>query len=605
LEDRRVVYTKSVSAGMKHFDRVAGREPSRRWSGVWWALICASVLLGACEGSPVTEPEVEVEPDPGPDPARLVTIAVLPVPDPLSSPGDTVSLTAVGRYDDGSEATLAGVAWSSTNASVGTVDDRGVFTAVGSGEAEVIARLVGLEGRTTVRVEEELRSLRLTSPGDTAFSLGIRMRFRATVLDANGRPATGSAGTLPISWSSRDTGVATVDGQGRVTPVADGSTVIIAEAGALRAQRELHVDGRVPLTIDLGTAEALQWALEDSVSAWGFPGGLAAVSFPGGGLWLGAAGQSRPQRQMSPELEAYFASVTKTLVGAVVHQLIEEGRLSYGAAIGDLLPQREHIDPGITVEQLLGHTSGLYDYVTHGGGMDVDALLADPDRLFTPGEILTSFVGPPRQAPGISAEYSNTNSVALARIIEAVTGRSFHEEIRRRLLDPLQLTETYFPAWEEGSNNRVTGYLSDGTDGTRIEVPSVESFAGPSGGMISTVSDMARWSRLLFAGDVVSPMAAERLRAAESLDASGLEQFGVEFLGISQGAFINRVDGTTFIGHGGTFPHTQTAIAHSDVTDLSVAVVVNQNDVLPFVEGRLPTALLNVASAAAGTSTPR
>jgi len=575
--------------GQKHR---AGRSAARS------ALLSALVVLGACSESTILDPD----PDPNPGPARLVNITVSPVPDPLPSPGVTVALTAVGGYDDGTEQTLSGVAWSSTNESVGTIDDQGVFTAVAGGEAEVVARLQEVEGRTMVRVEEEevvAGSLRVTSPGDTAFSFDVRMRFEANALDEDGRPT--DEGGLAIVWSSRDPDIATVDDQGRVTPVSEGSTVIVAESGARRGERVLHVDGRVPVTIDLARAEALQWALEDSVSAWGYPGGLAAVSFPNGAVWLGAAGQSRPDRQMSPELGAYFASVTKTLIGAVIHQMAAETRLAYNDPISDFLPNREHIPPSITVEQLLGHSSGLFDYVTDGDLFDLGDLLADPDRLFSPGDILASTLGPPRQAAGVSTEYSNTNMVVLAEIIEVVSGRSFYSEVRRRLLDPLGLSASHFPAWENNTGERLTGYLADGSDGSRIEVPSIESFAGPTGGMVSTVSDMARWSRLLFADDVVSAAAAERLRAAVPIDVSDLEDLDIEFQGIGQGAFTTRFSDIAFLGHGGTFPHTHSAIAHSEDLNLSVAMAVNRNDVVRAIESRLPAMLLRVASAPAGT----
>lgn len=556
----------------------------------------------ACDGSPAAPPVPDAD---AVDPPRLLRITVSPVPEALPAPGSTVDLSATGTYDDGTEAALTGLAWSSSDESVGTVDGQGTFTARGGGSTEVSARFEGIEGRTTIRVEEVLGRLQLTAPGDTAYSHGVRLRFGAAVVDEDGRPLTEADGARPIGWRSLDESIATVDDQGLVTPRRNGSVVIVAESGNLRAERELHVDGRIPVTIDPARAEALQWALEDSVASWGYPGGMAAVSFPNGDLWVGATGQSRPDRQMSPDLESYFASVTKTLIAAVVHQLAGEGRLEYGDRIGDFLPTREHIDPEITVEQLLGHTSGLYDYVTDGGGLSLSTLLADPDRVFTPGELLTSFVGPRRQAPGISAEYSNTNFLVLGEIVEQVSGRPFYEEVRRRLVDPFRLDDTYFGAWEEGSRERVTGYLPDGSDGTLIEVPTLESFAGPTGGIVSTVSDMARWSRLLFAGDVVPAAAVGRLRVVEPIHNAGPSGVDVRVLGIGQGAFTTRAGGNVFIGHGGTFPHIHAAIAHSESLDLSVAFAVNQGEVVPAVEARLPSALLNVASSPVGAFAQR
>jgi D-alanyl-D-alanine carboxypeptidase len=107
---------------------------------------------------------------------------------------------------------------------------------------------------------------------------------------------------------------------------------------------------------------------------------------------------------------------------------------------------------------------------------------------------------PTSDKPGSVFAYSNTGYILLGEIISAVTGHSYADEIRHRIIRPLTLTGTSVPGtspWIPGPHPR--GYVS-GPDGLVDFTEWNPSVMGASGQMISTTSDLNRFFAALFAG---------------------------------------------------------------------------------------------------------
>ena len=98
----------------------------------------------------------------------------------------------------------------------------------------------------------------------------------------------------------------------------------------------------------------------------------------------------------------------------------------------------------ITVEMLLGHTSGIPDFSELPGRKRTDtpeqsiAFASRTKRLF---------------APGSQWSYSNTNYTMLGVIAERATGATWADQVRSRFFEPLALSETY--VWEGESRPRT------------------------------------------------------------------------------------------------------------------------------------------------------
>ena len=112
-------------------------------------------------------------------------------------------------------------------------------------------------------------------------------------------------------------------------------------------------------------------------------------------------------------------------------QLAEEGALDLDAGIATWFPELPGADR-ITVRQLLQHTSGLGEY------KDKPAVVSDQQRMWTPSELIAvAEAGGRVGESGGPHHYSNTNYIVLGEIIRKVTGQTWADEVRTRIVEPL------------------------------------------------------------------------------------------------------------------------------------------------------------------------
>ncbi|MGI5417919.1 serine hydrolase domain-containing protein [Actinomadura luteofluorescens] len=244
-----------------------------------------------------------------------------------------------------------------------------------------------------------------------------------------------------------------------------------------------------------------------------------------------------------------IASVTKSFTSTVVLQLAAERRLSLDDTVDRWLPGAVagHGNDGskITIRQLLAQTSGLNDYTPD------PRVMSDPARAWTPEELVAiAMEKPPLYAPGTDWNYSNTNYILAGMIIEKATGRSVGTEFQRRVFTPLRLRHTSYPTTDPSFPGRyVHGYYYDyGDVSTQIS----PSSARTSGGIVSTVDDVARFHRALFTGRLLPAKQMRELRNVRPVDDDGIvEDYG---LGVAR---IKFSCGYAW-GHDGGFPGYRT-----------------------------------------------
>ncbi|MBG0566986.1 beta-lactamase family protein [Actinoplanes sp. NEAU-A11] len=208
-----------------------------------------------------------------------------------------------------------------------------------------------------------------------------------------------------------------------------------------------------------------------------------------------------------PDGRFRIASTGKTFSATVVLQLVREGRLHLSDAVERWLPGvvRGNGNDGrqITVRHLLQHTSGIDDdiphYTTEAG------FQRHRYDVYTPEQLVTrAMAHRPVGRPGMVWHYSNTGYILLDMIIERITGRHWYDEVDRRIVRPLGLTQTSWPgAAPAMPRPHARGYQPFGT-GAPIDV--TEQIIPDAGSaIISTTRDINTFLRALFDGRLLRP----------------------------------------------------------------------------------------------------
>jgi CubicO group peptidase (beta-lactamase class C family) len=234
-----------------------------------------------------------------------------------------------------------------------------------------------------------------------------------------------------------------------------------------------------------------------------------------------------------------IGSVTKQFTALVILKLQEEGKLSVHDKLDKYFPEFKYSNK-ITLENLLTHTSGMYDYV---GDIDAEdsAISCHPvdkqmvlDRVFKHGLYFT---------PGTKFRYCNSGYYLLGQIIAKVTGKSYEQNVRDIIFMPLQMTHSFFGFSHSADTNIAKGYQHINSTGQEEAKAwrwdSTITYA--AGGIFSTTGDMNKWAQAIVDQKILSG------DSWKAMFTPHLEHYGY-------GLYIDSVWGKKSISHGGGLP---------------------------------------------------
>ncbi|MBD0297069.1 MAG: serine hydrolase [Bacteroidota bacterium] len=195
-----------------------------------------------------------------------------------------------------------------------------------------------------------------------------------------------------------------------------------------------------------------------------------------------------------------IGSITKQITAAVIMQLQEEGKLSVQDKLNKYFPDFPNADK-ITLEHLLTHTSGIYNYTN-----DAVILKQDVTRSYSQQELLDKFKSYPSDfEPGTKWNYSNTAYSLLGYIIEKVTNKPYERVVRERIFLPLGMTNSGFDFTHLAGNKKSKGYFSL-TGDKGVPAPIVDStIAFSAGAVYSNVEDLYKWERAIYTNKILKP----------------------------------------------------------------------------------------------------
>ena len=268
----------------------------------------------------------------------------------------------------------------------------------------------------------------------------------------------------------------------------------------------------------MGMSERIDRVLDDLVKSGAAPGVVAMVVNDKGPLYSGAAGTKGVGRSepMTVDTIFWYASMTKALVAAGAMQLVEQGRLKLDEPASDILPELAEVKvldgfeadgspklrPAkrpITPRQLLTHTAG-YGY-NWANGIILRYIEKNdlPDLIHCKRRSLDQ---PLLSDPGDAWEYGISIDW-IGQLIEAVTGQSLRDYLRKSLFDPLGMDHTDFIQTPEQKARRATVHQKH-PDGTIVPIPDHEVAQDPEffmggGGLCGLPADYAAFMQMMLA----------------------------------------------------------------------------------------------------------
>jgi CubicO group peptidase (beta-lactamase class C family) len=262
-----------------------------------------------------------------------------------------------------------------------------------------------------------------------------------------------------------------------------------------------------------------------------------------------AFGASDQNGKLPVQLSTRFniGSAGKMFTSVAIGQLVDRGAIRLDAPIATYLKALPPALAGITIRQLLAHTSGLGDYLK-----PQNRELIDKARTAT-ALLPLAIANSPAFVPGSRFLYSNSGYVVLGAVIEEVSKLSYGDYLRQQIFAPAGMKDT----------NLETAGSADPM--TRMS-PAGLAFASPAGGEVSTAADMARFLDALNNGRLVTAAARSELFAPQNAP-GGNTQYGLGFA-VTAGPPVK-------VGHGGGAPGINAEIALFPASGSKVVTLSN------------------------------
>ncbi len=409
---------------------------------------------------------------------------------------------------------------------------------------------------------------------------------------ANGRTVTvalGAAALLAACSSTTPTqNPATTAGGSTPAATTPGSTSGSAAAGAILKPDKAAMDAVVDKVATDLHQPGMVVLLNTPQGNYTSTHGTLAIDGGGGPVAL--------------DTKLRIGSNTKTWIGTAILQMVQEGKLKLDDPVSKYRPDVPN-GANIPITQLLNMRSGLFNYTET---LELNtALDNEPAKVWAPDQLLAiAFAHRPYFAPDQGYHYSNTNTVLLGVIAEALDKKPLRQIFQDRFFTPLGMTSSSFPANDDPSipATYAHGYMY-GTNVETIDNPSIPddqlaavragtlkpkdttndnpSWGWAAGAGISTANDLATWVKAMVGGKLLD-------RATQQIRMTGFQPTRPGDPK-SPSYSLNLAKVGPLYGHTGELPGYNSFMGYDPVHDVTLVVWGN---LAPSAEGKPPAVTL-------------
>ena len=258
-----------------------------------------------------------------------------------------------------------------------------------------------------------------------------------------------------------------------------------------------------------------------------------------------------------------IGSITKTYTAVMIMQLVEKDQLALSDKLSSFYPTIPNANK-ITIEQLLHHRSGLYNFTNS------DSYTSIMESPITEDAFITMFIkNGTNFEPGEKMEYSNTGYVMLSLVIQKITGKSYSENLNERIIKPLNLKNTFYGRKIDPKNGDAYSYnFNDSWEKSTETHMSVPTGAGA---IVSNASDVNVFFYHLMNGKLISKESLQTMMTMK--DRYGFALIQIPFYGKVAYGHNGGID--SFVSSTGYFPEENVGI-----TLLTNGMNTNMNNIL-------------------------
>lgn len=310
--------------------------------------------------------------------------------------------------------------------------------------------------------------------------------------------------------------------------------------------------------------------------------GNVLVAEKGKVIYKHSFGNANEEKKQKLDENSVFelASVSKQFTAVAIMILKEKNRLGLEDNLTIYIPELSYYK-GITIRNLLNHTSGLPDYE------EVMDTLFDKNKIAINQDIITLYAKHNPKVlfePNTKWKYSNTGYALLASVIEKVTGMSYGDYLNKVIFKPLKMNNTsvYRRRYTtQQIKNYALGYvysdslkkyiLPDDLPETKYVVW-LDGIVG-DGTVNSTVIDLLKWDRALYTNNLLSAEGMKEIFEVATLNDNSKTKYGFGW-GIEENADYGKI-----VSHSGGWPGYKTFIDRHITNDKTIIILQNHENV--------------------------
>ncbi len=232
-----------------------------------------------------------------------------------------------------------------------------------------------------------------------------------------------------------------------------------------------------------------------------------------------------------------IGSISKTFTSVLILKAFEEKKLDLQQTIDKYFPTIKNAHK-ITIENLLNHRSGIHNFTNDEDYFRWNTRSKTEEEMI---EVIRS--GGSDFEPNSQSGYSNSNFVLLTYILEKAFNKSYAELLKTYIVEPLGLQNTFWGGRIKISNNECKSYSFDGI--WKLEPQTDISISLGAGGIVSTPSDLLKFSNALFKGEILKEEQLEMMKKIK--DGYGIGLFQIPFYDKKSYGHTGGIDGFSAI----------------------------------------------------------